>query len=407
MRRPALLYLPHRIPYPPDKGDKIRSFHLLNTLARIGEVDLVTHADDPRDLRHVEVLRESCRSVTVFPLPRWRSRLRAATAIFTGTPLSVAWMTRGLAGEFVRELLAERTHDAIVVCSSQGMSYLPANLAAPVILDAVDVDSEKWTALASGCAPSHWIAALESRRMRRFERASHARSARVVLSTEREAALWRKVAGSEDVLAITNGVALPASVVSTTCRQPGRLMFCGAMDYEPNVRAATLAATKVLPAVQKCNPSAHLVIVGRNPTESVRGLAALPGVSVTGEVPDIAPHLQSASVALIPLEVARGIQNKVLEAMAHGVPVVTTPAVASSLDDSVHGTIAVASVEQMAAVTLQLLADEGGRARLAAAGRAFVAEHHSWSRFDAAFGAVLRDSMAGTAARSSEVRACR
>ncbi len=407
MRRPALLYLPHRIPYPPDKGDKIRSFHLLNTLTRLGEVDLVTHADDPRDLRHVEVLRESCRSVTVFPLPRWRSRLRAARAIFTGTPLSVAWMTRGLACDFVRELLAERRHEAVVVCSSQGMSYLPPELAAPVILDAVDVDSEKWTALSAGCAPSHWIAALESRRMRRFERAAHARAARVVLCTEREAALWRKLAGRERVVAITNGVALPAEVAPTARRTPGRLMFCGAMDYEPNVRAATLAATRILPELRRSNPAAHLVIVGRNPTESVRGLAALPGVSVTGEVPDIAPHLQSASVALVPLEVARGIQNKVLEAMAHGVPVLTTPAVASSFAEAALGALAVSPVSGMAAVTVELLGREAERARLAAAGRAFVAEHHAWSRFDADFSNVLRESMAEPAARSSEVRTCR
>lgn len=407
MRRPAILYLPHRIPFPPDKGDKIRSFHLLNTLTRIGDVDLVTHADDPRDLRHVEVLRERCRSVTVFPLPRWRSRFRAAKAIFSGTPLSVAWMTRGLAADFVHALLAERRHDAVVVYSSQGMSYLPRDLRAPVILDAVDVDSEKWGSLAAGCGPAQWIAALECRRMRRFERSAHARAARVVLSTEREASLWRKLAGATHVSAITNGVLLPAALAPVAQRTPGRLMFCGAMNYEPNVRAATLAATKILPDIRSRIPAAHLVIVGRNPTEAVQRLADLPGVSVTGEVPDITPHLQSASIALIPLEVARGIQNKVLEAMAHGVPVVTTEAVAASLDASVAGAIGVAPVGDLAALTVRLLPDEAERVRLGVAGRAFVEQHHSWSRFDASFGEVLADCMAAAAAGISEARACR
>jgi sugar transferase (PEP-CTERM/EpsH1 system associated) len=407
MRRPSLLFLAHRIPYPPNKGDKIRSFHLLNTLTRLGEVDLVTHADDPRDLAHVEKLRESCRSVTVFPLPRWTSRLRAARAVLSGEPLSVAWMTRGLARDFVHALLNERSYDAVVVYSSQGMSYLPTDCKIPVILDAVDVDSEKWAALSHGFQPSAWVAGIEARRMRRFERRAHLRSARVVLCTEREAALWSQRIGAEGVVAITNGVAQPAQLSCRNNRVSGRLVFCGAMDYEPNVRAAEIAATRVLPSLRVQRPDAHLEIVGRNPTLAVQRLSGLPGVSVTGEVPDVSAHLAAASIALIPLELARGIQNKVLEACAHGLPVVTTPVVAQSMHESAGEALVAVPVDNMATAVAELLANPERCEQLGVRARTFVAAHHSWSRFDSSYADLLKSVMVQTEKSSEEARACR
>ncbi len=387
--RLKILFLSHRIPYPPNKGDKIRSWHLLNLCTRLGAVDLVTHADDPRDLRHCEHLRESCRSVFVERLGAWTGRFRAGVALLGSTPLSVAWMTRTHVRRHVADLIANNDYDLIVAFSTQVASYVPKGCTVPVVLDAVDVDSEKWAAYGRHNGLRSLVARVEAKRMRRYEQCCGQRAGRVVLCTPREAALWREVVQSGTVMHIGNGVAVPDEVPGAAAREADLMVFSGAMDYEPNVLAAQLAARVILPEVRALRPGARLRIVGRNPTASVKALAALPGVEVTGEVPSMKPHLEAASIALVPLTIARGIQNKVLEALAHGLPVVTTPVVAASLQDNGAGGMAVCAPEDMAAVASALLGDVAARERMAKLGRRHAQRNHCWSHFDAAFGQLF------------------
>lgn len=385
MARLKILFLSHRIPYPPNKGDKIRSWHLLNLCTRIGDVDLVSHADDPRDLRHCEHLRESCRSVYVEALHSMTGRLRATVALFSAQPLSVAWMTRARVKSRVEQMIASQDYDLIVAFSSQVVAYIPRDCTVPVMLDAVDVDSEKWADYSRTGGVRRWLSGLEAVRMRRFERNCGNRADRVILCTPREVALWREAVQSGSAVHIGNGVAFPNEVPPAAARESDLMVFSGAMDYAPNVEAAELGARVILPAVRAQRPQARLRIVGRNPTGSVRALAVLPGVEVTGEVVSIAPHLAAASLALVPLIIARGIQNKVLEALAHGLPVLTTPGVALSLQDGGAGGVLACTPEGMASAACALLGDSAERERMAQLGRRFVQRNHCWSQFDTAF----------------------
>lgn len=385
-----ILFLSHRIPYPPDKGDKIRSYHLLAHLARRGTVDLVTHVDDPRDLRHREVLADMCRSVQVFPLNPLVGRLRALAALPGSSPLSVAWMTRPAAARAVQRHLAAGSHDVVVAFSSQAAAYVPTG-GPPLVMDLVDVDSEKFAAFGeSRRGVTGIVDRIEARRLRGFERELGRRAHRIVLTTGREVALYREKVGPAALVAIPNGVALPDSVAPAAARQAGLMVFVGAMDYEANIEAAETGAREVLPLVRSRIPGAVFRIVGRNPAPRVKALASIEGVEVTGEVPDPGRHLQEAAIALVPLRVARGIQNKVLEALAAGLPVVATPDVLASLEAGAGAAVRTgADPAALAAAAADLLSDPAGRQRCGDSARGYVREHHDWRSFDAAWDGIL------------------
>lgn len=398
-RRLSVLFLCHRLPFPPDKGDKIRSYHLLMSLAKQGDVDLVTHVDDPRDLRHVEVLRESCRTVDVFPLHPVVGYVRALGALATRAPLSVAYMTRRPAARRVRELLAGRSYDLVVGYSSQVAAYLPEDLDVPVVFDLVDVDSAKWAAYGDARGVLRgFIPRLEERRLGAFEKRIAAECARVVVATQREASVLEQRVGRFGAVAIGNGVIAPAVVPDHGSRDAGLVVFVGMMDYPPNVDAVQRIADGVWPRVRESVPDARFRIVGRAPTANVRELAARPGIEVTGEVPDLSAHLGAAEVALIPLRIARGIQNKVLEAMAWGLPVVASPSVSACLhDDAAEAVSRHAEDADLADEVVRLLGDAALRQSRGDAGRTFVARHHDWERIDGQW-AELIDGVLGRAA---------
>jgi len=395
-----ILFLCHRIPFPPDKGDKIRSYHLLSSLAKRGNVDLVTHVDDPRDLRHVQVLRDICRTVDAFPLNPFVGRIRALFALPGKTPLSVAYMTRPSVRRRVRELLLERRYDVVVGYSSQVAAYLPDDLDVPVILDLVDVDSEKWTAY--GASRGVWrgfVPRIEGRRVRGLEGRIGERCARVVVTTPREAVVFAQCVGSAEATAIGCGVVMPEVVLPQSQRDGALVVFVGTMDYDPNVEAVERVANDIWPMVRAARPDARFRIVGRSPSARVRALAARDGVEVTGEVPDLTEHLDHAAVALIPLRVARGIQNKVLEALAWGVPVVASTSVGACLHpDAAESVLTEDDDAALARAVVALLDDAALRESHADAGRSFVARHHDWRSTDDAWGRLIESVVVPEAA---------
>ena len=332
-----LLLLVHRLPYPPNKGDKIRSYHLLEQLALHYRVHLATFIDDEDDWRHVPRVRALCASSHFGRLVPLRARLRSVGALWHRRALSLDYYRDARLQQWVAALMAERPVRRIVVFSVAMAQYAQGWPGARCVVDFCDVDSDKWRQYAQ---KKRWPASLvyryEAARLLAYER-EVARSCDAALFVSREeAALFRHLA--PESAARTGHV---GNGVDTTYFSPGfcaeggadnpypagqrAIVFTGAMDYWPNIDAVSWFAREILPQVLREHRDVRFHIVGARPAAEVRGLASLPGVSVSGTVPDVRPYLAHAAVAVAPLRVARGIQNKVLEAMAMARTVVLTP----------------------------------------------------------------------------------
>lgn len=383
-----ILVLCHRIPYPPNKGDKIRSYHLVRHLAGLGWlVHLGTLVDDPRDLDHAESLRPLCASLHVEPMPKWR-RFCSPVAAMRGTSLSVECFRNGRLQRYVDAVLATGRLAAVLVVSAPMAEYLRGRgreLPKQTVLDLVDVDSEKWRAYAERSPwPSSWVYALEARLLGRFEQMAANMFAAVLLVSEAEASLFRSLGGREDtVLGLSNGVDLEYFSPDAVRGEPaaGRTVFCGAMDYPPNVEAAAWFARSVLPLVRREIGHAAFTIVGANPTARVLALGELPGVRVTGAVEDVRPFLAQAALSVAPMRLARGVQNKILEAMAMGKAVLATPQAFEGIEAEPGRDLAVAPDDPaaFAGAAVGLLADPDAMAAMGRRARSRMEERYSWA----------------------------
>lgn len=333
-----LLFLVHRLPYPPNKGDKIRSYHLLRFLATRYRVFLGAFIDDPADRAHVAALREWCAGVEVIEINPRTARLMSLRGLFTHEALTLPYYRHAGLSRWVNETVAAEGIGKAVAFSSAMAQFVPSGL--PVrIMDMVDVDSDKWAQYAPTKPwPLSWLYRREARRLAAWE----VRVARefdvTLLVSAAEAAQLRQLApeAADRIDWFENGV-------DATFFQPDPkraspypansipLVFTGAMDYWPNVDAVTWFSREVFPLVREALPQAEFAIVGSRPTPEVCELARQPGIRVTGRVDDVRPYLQHAACAVAPLRLARGVQNKVLEAMAMARPVVASPQAAEGL----------------------------------------------------------------------------
>jgi len=384
--RPHLLFLVHRIPFPPRKGDKVRSFHFLRHLNQHYRVHLGTFVDDAADLEHVDTVRAMAESVSIRRLRPRLSRALSARALATGEPLSIAYFASGALARWVRHTLAAHHVTRVLVFSSSMAQYVLAHLRPGMhtVIDFVDVDSEKWRNYAElhGGAMG-WVYRREGRRLLEHERTLAARFDASVFVSREEAALFRRLApeSAARVHHVTNGVDAayfdPAAGHDDPYPEGGPvLVFTGAMDYRANVDAVTWFAEAVFPRVRARVPGARFCIVGAKPAPAVRALAAREGVTVTGAVPDVRPYLAHADLAVAPLRVARGVQNKVLEAMAMALPVVATRAAVEGIEPG-HGLDEwlADEPEALAARVAAALAAPGERGACA---RRFVLERYHW-----------------------------
>lgn len=331
-----LLFLAHRIPYPPNKGDKIRSYNILKHLAARFEVHLGAFVDDAADYQHVGVLEALCKRVHTVPLHGRRQRALSLTGLLTGEPLSVRYFHSRRMQRWVDDSLAASPPDAVFVFSSTMAQYvMPRPQHIPLMIcDMVDVDSAKWTQYAAEAhGPKRFIFAREGRELAAFERTvvQQFNATTFVSDEERDVYLAGDPRASARVDAFRNGVDLayfdPA--ITHTSPYPAEVIpvvFTGAMDYRANVDAVTWYAQHVHERVVSKLPQVRFYIVGSNPTTDVERLARLAGIEVTGRVEDIRPYIAHAACVVAPLRVARGLQNKVLEAMALDRPLVVTPA---------------------------------------------------------------------------------
>jgi len=381
-----ILYLVHRLPYPPDKGDKVRSYHLLKHLAAEHRVFLGTFVDDPADEVHLPMLRTLCEDVCAVPLAPRSARLRSLSGLASGQPLTLCYYDNARLRDWVRQTVAHRNIDLVLVFSSSMAQYAEAGWGLPTLVDLVDVDSAKWTDYAAAHAwPMSWLYGREGERLLAYERAVVARAQHAFLVTQKEVDLFVRLAPecAAKLSALGNGV--DADFFSPQTDRPSPftaaewpLVFTGAMDYWPNIDAVTWFSQDVLPALRARWPALRLHIVGRNPSAAVRALAG-EAVAVTGTVPDVRPYLQHAAAVLAPLRLARGVQNKVLEAMAMARPVIAAGACVEALDARPGQDILVADNAPAFLAQLAMLFDEPAQAAaVGRAGRRCVVDHYSW-----------------------------
>ena len=382
-----LLYLVHRLPYPPDKGDKLRSYHLLKQLLIKHEVFLGTFVDDEQDLQHIDTLRALCAGLHVARLQPTSARLRSLGALLDGQAMTLRYYADAGMSEWVARTVREQAIDTAVVFSSSMAQYVERIGSVRMVVDFVDVDSAKWTQYARARPwPLSWLFRREGERLLAYERETALRARRSFFVTDNETALFRGLAPecASLVEPMGNGVDAAYFAPSAGRASPFRadevpIVFTGAMNYWPNVDAVEWFASDILPALRRSRPALRFHIVGRNPTARVRALAG-EAVCVTGTVPDVRPYLQHAAVVVAPLRLARGIQNKVLEAMAMARPVVAAAACVEAIDAR-NGSDLVAAVETADFVQQieLLLADKGRAARMGLAGRQRVLERFSWA----------------------------
>ncbi len=357
-----LLFLAHRAPTAPDRGDRIRSYHVLRHLAARARVHVVAFDEG-------EAPRPALDLASWTVIPRTRTRARAtAGALATGRAVS---LTAFADPAMTAALATLPPVDATYIFSGQMAQHVPVG--PTTIMDFVDMDSAKFGQQAENAqGPLRWLLAREARLLARWERDVAARAGTTLFISEAEASLFRATGGQGVIRAIGNGIDARhfdrTGVVPASSQRP-LIVFTGQMDYQPNVEAVTWFADHVLPRL-----AADFAIVGRAPTAAVRALGRRENVIVTGEVPDTRPWLAAASVCVAPLRLARGVQNKVLEAMAMACPVVATPQAAEGINHG--GTIRVAEPRDFAAACAAMIAAPGSFGGQA---RARVLSHYDWA----------------------------
>jgi sugar transferase (PEP-CTERM/EpsH1 system associated) len=380
-----LLFLSHRVPYPPNKGEKIRAWHILTHLAKSHRVHLGCLADDPSDYKEAPELLHICATIGCYPVHPLIQKGLALSKMRSGHPLSVDFFQSRKLQNWVAETFSHHPIDRVFVFSSAMAAYVAEMPDCIRILDMVDVDSEKWNAYVSHHRwPLSALYRREARALLAFERRVTRDFDMTLFVSEAEAQRFAVLAPEcrEHIGWLENGVDLETFSPSDAlpCPYPegnANIVFTGTMDYWPNVDAVTRFVEDVFPLVRRQRPDVQFHIVGANPTRTVLRLGQTPGVRVTGRVPDIRPFLAHANAAVAPLRIARGIQNKVLEAMAMARPVVATSEAFEGINASPGQDLLVANgSEEMARFILEVL--EGQHPGLGAAGRKAVERHHCW-----------------------------
>lgn len=422
-----VLYLAHRIPYPPNKGDKIRSFHAIRFLSKNHEVHLACLVDDVEDMKYKTNLESFCERVVAVPLGKLRSKVGGVVSLLSGRALSTGYFYSPKLQKRLNRWIASESYDAAVCFSSPMAEYLvrapawngrlhkilgpPVNGGAPtmrdpaaaatgprLVMDFCDVDSDKWRQYAGESRfPKCLLYGVESRRLLKYEMRVNQVFDHSLFVSRPEAELFTRLfPGAKNVRTVSNGVDYGFfspdfdGAVPSAGSKGSVLLFTGAMDYPANVDGVVWFAEKVFPGIRSRRPDTAFYIVGSRPAPRVRSLAERPGIHVTGFVQDVRPYYAQADVCVIPLRLARGVQNKVLEAMSMGRPVVATSrANQGILAVPGHHLIVRDSVPGFRDAVLSLLENRDQKEALGRQARAFVCSHYDWDRNMAGLEACL------------------
>lgn len=388
-----VLYLTQRLPYAPDRGDRIRAFHFIEGLRATMDVSLVSLVHDAREEAEVSTVAARGVEVATARVGRYLPWVRATLALTGSRPVTHLLLDSPAVAPAIDAALGRGRPDVVVaMCSSMAKFALRPPLdRVPLVLDMVDVDSEKWRSLSAiERPPRSWVYRREARVLSAFERVATVRAVTTTVVNEKERAVLAALAPAADVRVVPIGIDLETFRPIAAPAASETVIFCGVMNYAPNEAGALWLTRAVWPHVLQRRPTARLAIVGSNPSSAVRALAR-PGIVVTGTVPHTRDYLWEAAVAVAPIHTARGLQNKVLEALAAGVPVVTTSAVQSGLPAPIATACAVADTpEPFAAAILAWLEQPPDARRAHAASVDLTA--WSWDAPRAQLAEIVRDA---------------
>ncbi|EAQ30319.1 Glycosyl transferase, group 1 [Erythrobacter sp. NAP1] len=383
-----ILFLAHRVPFPPNRGDKIRSANLLWKLAKIAPVHVGAFSESEEDRDGIAELEALAKSHFIAK----RSKpliLAGVEAVLSGKPVSLTAFHSPKLERWVRDTISSQAIETIVVFSGQMGQYIPTDFSGRVIVDLCDVDSAKFESYAAS-GQRVWLNEREGRLLALEEERLARRADATVLISDNEAELFRsrlQFPSMARVKVIGNGIDAhafdPAKVVpyqALSGAEGPTFVFTGQMDYPPNEAAALWAIAEFLPAIQQLQPMAQFHVVGRNPTKALLARDGVSGAKVWGEVPDVRPFLAAATCVVAPLTIARGVQNKVLEAMAMARPVLLTPQAATGIDaqDGRDWLVCEANAASMAARASRIIETPAVADKVGKAARQFVLENHSW-----------------------------
>lgn len=381
LERKNILFLANRVPFPPNKGDKIRTFHQLDHLALTHNIYCACFAENPREQAVASSLRRWCADLVAIPWSRRRGMFQAVAGWRRGLPLTIgAYRDRRMFAALDR--WAEKVDfDAVVAFSSTMAPYAAAVPTKRRVLDLCDADSEKWMDYARDAGPLAGACyRYEGRRLRAFEEHCLRKFDATLVITERERTLLDPQRRHRHLHVVSNGIVLPDEQPPPPSTRGPVVGFVGAMNYRPNVRGVCWFAEVAWPHIIREVPDARLYIIGRAPVRAVRRLGRQPGITVTGEVEDVARCVLKLRVAIAPLHIARGLQNKVLEAMCFRRPVVVAPAVAAGLQAVPGRHLLVArDGETFAARVLDLFRSDEFCDQIGNGGYRCVAANYSWA----------------------------
>lgn len=383
-----LLYLTHRIPYPPNKGDKIRSFHLLKHLSQRYQVHLGTFVDTEEDWQYADNVKEFCKETCFVKLDPKLARLRCTTGFATNQPLTLPYYWNAKLQEWVNKRLDTNSIDRIIVFSAAMTQYVRHAQSTHRIIDFVDIDSDKWKQYAETKSwPANWIYRREAKKLLKYEKQITREFDYATFVSKTEADLFSQFLPevSAKVSYFNNGVDIdyfsPLHDFPNPYSKSNQvLVFTGAMDYWANVDAVEWFAQAIFPIIRTKLPNLQFYIVGSKPTKQVLALATIPGIEVTGFVADIRPYLQHASLAVAPLRIARGIQNKVLEAMAMEKIVVASPQAMEGIDAVAGQELYVANNEEEFSKQVIRLLEENTSNEVGQAARNKILSDYSWPK---------------------------
>ncbi len=399
-----VLALTHRVPFPPDRGDRIRSFNLLSRLGQEHRLWLCA-IDDAEESQEVQDALESfCHRHAVFALSPWRRAVGALASLVKREPVTLGYFHHPDVTRTIDRWQTEVKFDAAYVFSSSMAPYwldLHARTGLPGVMDFIDVDSEKWGQYARHeRTPKRWIYSREQRELAKYERHILQHAHKCLFVSEAEVRTFATIGPELPTYAMANGVDGEFFAMPQLARRgvPPRLVFTGQMDYGANIDAVTFFVEKILPLVRQTRPDVVFDIVGSRPTPKVRALANVKGVRVTGWVKDVRPYLWDASVAVVPLRIAQGTQNKVLEAMAASLPVVATSMAVRGIANAGGDHLQVADEPQeFAQAILRLVDDPAFAEQQSQRAVSMVNEHHSWDAAARALSDILEESRGSTA----------
>lgn len=376
-----ILYVCHRFPFPPNRGGKIRPFNMIKHLSRRHEVTVASLARSPEEAEAGKGIAPYCHAYLMETVSPAGAFARMVLGAPTPRPASMAYFRAPRLKRRIRAELARTQFDLIFVHCSSAAQYVAEVNGILRILDFGDMDSQKWLDYGRFHSfPASAVYWLEGRKLRRAE-ADLARAFDLCTCTTRaEFETFQSYGVDTPADWFPNGVDLDHFHPGNEPYDPDEIVFVGRMDYFPNQQGVLDFCTEVLPRIQARRPTARFTVVGANPSPAIRRLGERAGVTVTGTVPDVRPYVRRAALAVAPLKIARGTQNKILESLAMGVPVVASDLAARGID-AVPGEhlLTAATPEAFAARVLELLEDPSERRRLARAGRARVESHHTWA----------------------------